>query len=404
MSVFVTVAALAHAAENANAAKPVLAPDPAVTRILNSLDAGHSALLPPIRTAGDINDVARKYKMHIKGPRGRDYCIKMMWMSDRQRALFCGANHAVPHRLNDVWEYDLPSNTWVCLYAPDNLTSGGKTLAGVWKDVKVDDGVLRTPRGGPAIVGHQWWQTTYDPSTGTMYFNSQWPNNYFGPKIRKLYLDNGRHTLWSFTPATGKWTPIRCKGPMPKFGSAGNKYWEYVPALKGILYADASGNTSGTWFFNPRKNSWKELLPGARRSKSSTSNKDLPHRLGVMAHCPKRGLLVAATTADRGDGRTVQYDVAKNKWTRTGEGPDVPKAHVAHTPCGYDSDSGTLFLYVNKKQTLWGYGVDANKWSKITPKGPLPPARKLVAYFDPLRNAFVINSGRQTWIYRHKKR
>jgi hypothetical protein len=43
----------------------------------------------------------------------------MVWAPERKRALYCGANHGVPHRLNDVWEFDLPSLSWVMLYAPD---------------------------------------------------------------------------------------------------------------------------------------------------------------------------------------------------------------------------------------------------------------------------------------------
>ena len=41
--------------------EPVLAPDPRVTRILASLGDNSAAMLPPIRTAGDFNAVAKSY-------------------------------------------------------------------------------------------------------------------------------------------------------------------------------------------------------------------------------------------------------------------------------------------------------------------------------------------------------
>lgn len=73
---------------------------------LKSLPANRAVLLGSASVVGEFNDVARQFELHKTGPRGRDFTIKMVWAPERQRALFCGANHAVPHRLNDVWEFD----------------------------------------------------------------------------------------------------------------------------------------------------------------------------------------------------------------------------------------------------------------------------------------------------------
>ena len=62
-------------------------------------------------------------------------------MRARTRALFAGANHGSPHRLNDVWEFDLPSLTWAMLYAPD-LPRGYADLGKDTSDVEFKDGVL----------------------------------------------------------------------------------------------------------------------------------------------------------------------------------------------------------------------------------------------------------------------
>ncbi len=407
-----------RAAESAKGGKvtPVLPPDAKVARLLASLGPGQSVLLPPVKTTGDLNATAKKYRLDKKGPGGRDYCTQMVWMSDRKRAIFTGANHGVPHRLNDVWEYDLSSNTWGCLYGPDDLGKSGKVWGGVWKKVTLKDGVLRTARGGPAIMGHQWWQSTYDPTTGTMYFNSQWPAGYFSAEIKEKYIKSGKHTLWSFKPATGKWEPVKTKKPAPKPGVPMNKYFEYVPELKGCVFVDASGYAAGTWLFDPADKSWKELLPGPAKDKVAGKNPDLPHRLGVMAYCPGKGLLVGATVSVKGVGRTVHYDIAGNKWTQTATGTDTPAAHVAFTPCGYDPVSGCLLLWEpehrfqkkGKRNALWAYSVNAKKWNKIVPRGPLPPKGKPIGYFDPERNVFVVYSSgpksAQVWIYRHKKR
>jgi hypothetical protein len=107
---------------------PPLTPKPAVVDRLAALKPNHGVLLGKADVVGEFNATARRYDLDKTGPRGRDYSIKMCWAPDRNRALFCGANHAVPHRLNDVWEFDLPSLTWALLYAPD-LPRGTPTRA-----------------------------------------------------------------------------------------------------------------------------------------------------------------------------------------------------------------------------------------------------------------------------------
>lgn len=94
--------------------------------------------------------------MQETGPTGRDFTIKMAWMPDRKRAFFCGANHGSPHRLNDAWEYDLASNAWVLLYTPDYNDRGPITEYDK-ATLVLNDGWLRTRKGGPAHPGHTWW-------------------------------------------------------------------------------------------------------------------------------------------------------------------------------------------------------------------------------------------------------
>jgi len=402
-TVSVLAAAAVPAAEADKKAVAELAADPVVGKILDSLGAGASAELPAARTAGDLNEVARRYNLHKKGPGGRNYCVEMVWMADRKRAIYCGANHGSPHRLNDVWEYDLPSNTWVCLYGPDDLRKGDEAFT----KAEFRNGALVTPRGGPVVMGHQWCQSTYDPATGTMYFNSQWPMGYFPQDIQDKYksAENLHHPpLWSFRPAEGKWKPVFPAGkPVPSEGAAQNRYLQFVPALKGLFFADADDGM-GSWVFNPETRLWKELLPGDDKSKKANSNPDLPFRLGMKAYCPDRKLLVICSSEQGGDGRTVQYDFAANKWTQTASGADIPCGHPSFTPCGYDPLGGAVLLYDQRREScaLWAYDVAGKKWAKVAPKGPAPPeGGKVIGYFDPERNAFVLDQGGKVWVYRH---
>ncbi|WP_439628308.1 hypothetical protein [Gemmata sp.] len=102
---------------------------PAVLKKLAALKPNQAVLLGKADVVGVFNGTAKKYDLHRTGPKGCDFTIKMCWAPDRKRGLFCGANHGVPHRLNDVWEFDLPSLSWAMLYAPDNPPSGTATWA-----------------------------------------------------------------------------------------------------------------------------------------------------------------------------------------------------------------------------------------------------------------------------------
>ncbi|MEX0702551.1 MAG: kelch repeat-containing protein [Planctomycetales bacterium] len=385
---------------------PRLSADPEVAKVLRELPAGHAAILPKVRVTGDLNDVARKYQLDERGPGGRNYCIEMVWMPDRRRAIYCGANHGGPHRLNDVWEYDLAANTWVCLFAPDEL-NGGKDDASrgaAWKTVELREGILRTARGGPAIIGHQWAQSTYDPRTGTMYFNSEWPFGYIPEPIRTAYLDTGKHKheppLWSFRPATREWMPILPARPAPRSGRALNKYLQFIPELGGCLYVDAAQSV-GAWLFDPGATRWKELLPGEERAKNAGTNPALPLRVGVKAYCPDLKTLVFCTSSAT-ENRTVHYLVETNEWKQTATGPETPAAHISFTPCGYAPRAGAVLLYDQRVGRLWSYDVRRTAWSKLAPQGPPPPKEggKVIGYFDPTHNVFVLSQSEKVWVYR----
>ncbi|MEX2216300.1 MAG: hypothetical protein WD768_19470, partial [Phycisphaeraceae bacterium] len=161
---------------------------PAIVDSLKALGDNAALVLPPHAVvAGDL----KFQNMDRYGPGQRDYCNKMPYAPDRRTALYAGGNHQVPHRMNDVWEYHLGSNTWHLLYAPDGgnpsdhkaayfLTSrtlvakpdtvlDDKQKAQIqayrkwWNEnVIFKDGHLTTTRGGPIMPAHTWDAFIYD--------------------------------------------------------------------------------------------------------------------------------------------------------------------------------------------------------------------------------------------------
>ncbi len=406
VSVLVALAALRATAteESSGLVTPELLPDPEVMKIIDGLGDGECAVLPRFKVAGDLNDEARRWKLDKNGPGSRDYCIKMAWMPERNRAIFYGANHGAPHRLNDVWEYDLPSNTWYCLYGPDRSKGNNPDD---WADVdresdETKTGIIRTKRGGPAIVPHTWWNMTYDPGLKAMLTPCSWS---MSDKQLFTLLQKGKHKppLWAFYPEKKRWEPITgATGDLPGYENA--RQMEYVPELGATVWTQSGG----MYLYDSKANTWKKL------GSSKDYGKDLSSREAVMGYVPERKVLVAHNLFGKGapskgyeGSRTCEYSVAENKWKTTfsGTGPENP-------PAGYDAVTNFTYDPVGKvclmwdaswTKSLWAYDPATFQWTKLAPKGPPPPGGRdaKLAYYDVDRNVLVVNG---SWAYRHKKR
>lgn len=379
--------------------EPVLAPDKATLQKIETLGPNQAALLGEARVIGDFNDTARQFNLHRTGPRGRDFSIKMVWAPERKRALFLGANHKVPHRLNDVWEFDLSALAWVLLYAPDN-PRGYEDLGKDISDVEFTDGILVTKRGGPAVIAHTWWGLTYDPVHRQVLFMNTWVTNqkkavellggdpalrYFGPP------------LWAFSPESRQWRPIKTAKPWPKSPFAA--MLEYVPELGGAIWHSNNFKMQAAWLYDPATNTWRDLRANAR---SGNFSKSAPGAEQVAYYDPQRQIIVAQRGLE-----TYHFDIRKREWKKvmSGEKGHVPYGHDAFGSITFDPHSGHGLLLDMKQDALWAYNPDQIAWSRLSPSGdPLPNGKKRLAYFDPAHSVFVVIDGRKVWAYRYQSR
>ncbi len=381
------------------AIEPVL---PAKTQVLSKLKAlkpNHGLLLGNANVIGDFNDTARRYNLHRTGPRGRDFTIKMCWAPERKRVLFCGANHGVPHRLNDVWEFDLPSLTWVMLYAPD-LPRGYGDLGKDVSDVEFKDGVLVTKRGGPAVIAHTWWGLTYDPRHKALLFMNTWVTKReraverLGGDPSKLYKGP---PLWAFYPAERKWKAFKSPKPYPRaiFGGM----LEYIPDLGGSVWHANNWQMRATWLHDYKKNTWKNLNVngGGKAFETAAPN---PEQIGY--YDPKRKIIVVHRHYN-----THHFDPKKNEWEKvlTGDKEDgrTPYGHDARAVFYHDPRSGHGLLVQFQTNTIWSYHPDDRQWTKLNLQGdPMPTGKKRLAYIDPAMNVVVVIEGVKVWAYRYR--
>jgi hypothetical protein len=368
----------------------------AVQERLRSLRPNQAVLLGKAAVVGEFNDVARRYELDKTGPRGRDFTIKMVWAPERGRALFCGANHGVPHRLNDVWEFDLATFSWSLLYAPDNARDY-LGLGKDYSDVEFKDGVLITKRGGPAVIAHTWWGLTYDPEQKAILFMNTWVTNekkaveLLGGDPSRLYPGP---PLWAFYPESRRWKMLKTEAPYPRpiFGGL----LEYVPELGGSIWHANNWQMQGTWLYQG-ESGWKSLRPNADL-KEFAAESPQPEQVGY--YDPGRRQIVAQRGLD-----TFHFDPKANAWRKVlaGEEASAPNGHDARSPLVHDPKSGHGLLVDFRNDTLWAYNPDKPAWTKLNPAGdPMPAGNKKLAYFDPAHQVLVVIRDTEVWAYRYQ--
>lgn len=384
---------------SASAVESKLVPKPSVVNALAALEPNTGILLGRADVLGEFNDTARKFNLHKTGPKGRDFTNKMCWAPERKRALFCGANHRVPHRLNDVWEFDLPSLSWVMLYAPD-LPRNYADLGPDSSDVVFEDGLLKTRRGGPAVIAHTWWGLTYDPKRKVLLFMNTWVTDRkkavkdLGGDPSKLY---DGPPLWAFDPAGRTWKAFKAAKPYPIaiFGGM----LEYILELGGSIWHANNWQMRGTWLHDSETDTWNDLKANGG-GKPFEKEAAEPEQIGY--YDPARKLVVVQRHHD-----TCHYDIAKNSWKKVlvGNKDDgrSPYGHDARAVFHRDPASGHGLLVQFETNSIWTYDPDRTAWSKLEPKGdPMPKGNQRLAYIDPATNALVVLDGTAVWAYRYK--
>jgi len=394
------------------AIRPDLEADPKVLAILDGLGENESALLPPVRTAGAINEEQKKFRLDKVGPRPRNYCLKWVWAPDRKRAMFCGANAGVPHRFNDVWEYDLAANTWICLWEPDpdiQKTRGWdkpKRYEYIEKMAHVKDGVLMTKRGAPFDPVHTWWGMTYDPDIKAVLWVVAVRRKASPALEAANKVDSRKMKLWAYYPEQNRWEFQPQTASSPPCQNASNL--DYIPDLHGAVWYTSSSRGHAMSVFNAKSRTWLQLLPSSKIK----DNADCP-RLGCSsAYDSKNQVLVAYKGQPARDGRpalccTHHYDVRTNTWKKVIESAVGPLGGSSGGPMTYDSVAKRCFI-LSAKNGLWSYGVGDKAWSETRPDGPRPVISRSNRYmfcYNPQYNVLMADNGSgRAWVYRARQR
>jgi hypothetical protein len=411
--VLVAMVALGAApAVREEAAAPPYRDRPAVADRIRSVRPGHAAELDPAEMAGPGLDHWRDVH-YRQGPGGRDHSVKMAYSPGRRTAFYCGANRTAPHRLNDAWEYHLGSNTWHLLAPPDgddpaavvgpdgSLASGAAGEKFVRNSVRLRDGRLLAPGGGPLAPLHTWDGLACNDASGLALWCA--PGSGIRPdQLEAAYgamaglgaaqvrarLTPGLGDLWSFDPVARGWHRYACRGCAPRMAAGASLTW--LPDRKRAL-CYCPGDRS-LWLFDPAQGSWEQV----------------PARGGDR---PGAGLLSAYSPRDRRllclHGReTWVFDFEGGSWARlTTDARN--RADSSTSVLGYDPAADRFVLYQSgaAADRVRSLSLSAGLWRTSTTEGtPEPPGVRPQGYFDPDHGVLVICHGLRVWVCRPEYR
>ena len=249
-----------------------------------------------------------------------------------------------PTYLNDLWSYDLSSDTWTELEVPY----------------------------GPAPRAYA--SMTYDSIEKKMFL--------FGGEGENVMCDD----FWSFDPALGSWEyQGELATPEPRFAPS----WAYDTTNKvGVLFG---GETSwwplnDTWIYEPTANKWTERHPQG----SPAASFDAP-----MCYDPDDGLMVLFNyAADRYIVWT--YNVSTDIWSNRSVSPTLPWPYGACP--AYDITNRQFIIFISDgEQTneTWTYSIADDSWINRTGTIAPSPRKEYSMTYDEINHLVILFGGNQ---------
>jgi len=424
---------------------------PAIVKRLAELGEHESLRLPKVAITGA--GMATDTYFATRGPRVRDYGNKMAYAPDRRTAMYAGANHGVPSRLNDCWEYHLGSNTWIRLAIGDGGDHGrvyransavrkarnatdektrkkGEEATAFLKKwygdhVVVKDGYLQTKiNAGPVRPWHTWDALAYDAAAKRLLWAVLDTHKIHVAKAAQYAAYTGQDPeqvtarikpgtgLYLFDGSQGRWSRQLGPEPRPYLRGMGGSLI-YIPEWRKTIWYCAAQNVTpndfAMWTYDGVANAWTRLRPNGGRSIRTLVHTDkvAPGSEVQMAYSPRHGKIVAVKGRD-----TFVYDLKTNAWSKAVT--DTRNyAHDATTVFDYDG-TADAFILINSPKGHYGterevraFRLQTMKWETLPVEGPdinKRPYRGQAGYYDPAFNVFVVyDSGLQMWVYRVKK-
>jgi N-acetylneuraminic acid mutarotase len=245
--------------------------------------------------------------------------------------------------LNTVWSYGLTSNLWKPI-----STSGAAPSA------RLGHSVVWDPAARRALL--------FGGSGGD---------------------GKGLADLWAYDLATNTWAELKPEGAAPPARAVHSAVWDATGGQ--MLIFGGAPNTSSAfddlWSYTPATNRWTELKPAgvapSPRSRHSAVWDPASRQMIVFG-----GYSTSDLTNSTGayTNELWSYSAAANTWSKLNAPGTQPPARARHSAT-WDPDDGQMLVYggyvggVDYLADLWSYRPATNQWMQLTGDGAAPRPR-----------------------------
>ena len=258
---------------------------------------------------------------------------------------------------NDVWAFDLESNTWTDI----------------------------TPAEGPAPRVRSTQNAVYDPENRSMII---WSGQ---------ILDGGREFLndiWAFDLEAHTWSQFQPPDPMPniRYGTAA----VFDPRDRALVtfagFTD-DGRFDDTWSFAPNQDQWTDISPSTGHPLRRCLHN------GVYDRREHRFLIYGGQNSGNGLQDLWAFDLEGNNWTELT--PDETPDGRWFAATVYDDINHRFLMFGGEKDQgqgnsdeLWAFDLTANTWLPLTAEGATPGQRsRSVAIYIESEHRMVLYGG-----------
>ena len=281
-------------------------------------------------------------------PAGRRNASAILDVSHNRMVVFGGFSSTY---LNDVWAFDLGSNTWT------NLTPAS--------------GSAPAPRLTPASI--------YDPDGHRMVtWSGQGQGAFF-------------NDVWAFDLDTNTWSPFTPAGGPPQVRYGVGYTWDPL-AKELVTFAGFTslGRFDDVWRFKPSAATWTDVSPGT----------------GPLARClhaacydaQKHRMIMYAGQNNSGPLDDIwALDLNSNTWTDLT--PAVKPSARYFSPVVYDTAHNRLTMFggqglIGFNSEVWAFDLWTKQWTQLSPSGVAPSQRGgSAAIYDGAHDRMVIFGG-----------
>lgn len=252
---------------------------------------------------------------------------------ENRMVIFAGTTAGTASTLNDVWAFDLDTNTWTNL----------------------------TPAAGPPVPAPRLFPASvYDPNSHQMI-------TWSGQAFQVFFND-----VWSFDLAASTWSQFTPAGGPPnvRYGVG----YAYDPVARDLVtFAGFTnqGRFDDVWRFNDQSETWTDVSMGVgpgERCLHSACYDAVGHRMIMHAGQNNAGPL----------GDLWALDLDTDTWTELT--PAFKPSGRFFTSLVYDAANRRATLFGGQTATAlvneaWAFDLWTNEWTQLSPSGTPPSAR-----------------------------